>query len=508
MPNLVFRFPGGRYHATPWGNHVNEGLVEWPPSPWRLIRALLATGFTKLGWVEPPREARELVEGLASMLPIYRLPAAIGSHTRHYMPTDSKNPEDRTKVFDAFARLRPGAELGVAWPAALTDGARGLLAELVPRMSYLGRAESVVDARLVEDAELPDGDLASAVGVNRPGVEPIALLAPMTSADYSAWRNKAAAEEPAKTGTSSKGAKTRLSPYPTDALAALLVDTAFLQQHGWTQPPGSRRVLYYRTPLSTSPSRSPSQPTLVRQADTALFALASNTRNGNVLPLLARALPQLELLHRGLLSRVGDVRCPELSGRGDDGAPLEGHRHAVLVPLDLAGDGQLDHVLVHAPMGFGADAQRALRGLRSTYTKGGDAPLFVTLVGLGTCATLSRIGARAVAELGESCVWESRTPFVPPRHLKATRHTLGDQVQAELVSRGLPPALRVESLDRDELVLRGFHRFVRERRHPARPSPTPRFFGLRIEFERPVRGPLALGYASHFGLGLFVPVRG
>src|SRR5437867_3663314 len=49
-PTLLLRFPGRRYHATPWGHHVNEGLIEWPPSPWRLLRALLATGYTKLGW--------------------------------------------------------------------------------------------------------------------------------------------------------------------------------------------------------------------------------------------------------------------------------------------------------------------------------------------------------------------------------------------------------------------------------------------------------------------------
>ena len=119
MPNFVFRFPAGRYHATPWGNHVNEGLVEWPPSPWRIVRALLATGFSKLGWREPPEAARELVEALASVLPEYRLPPAIASHTRHFMPKDSKKPEDRTKIFDAFARVGKDAEVSVVWAAAL-----------------------------------------------------------------------------------------------------------------------------------------------------------------------------------------------------------------------------------------------------------------------------------------------------------------------------------------------------------------------------------------------------
>ena len=33
----------GRFHATPWGRHVNEGEPEWPPSPWRLLRALVSS---------------------------------------------------------------------------------------------------------------------------------------------------------------------------------------------------------------------------------------------------------------------------------------------------------------------------------------------------------------------------------------------------------------------------------------------------------------------------------
>jgi CRISPR-associated protein Csb2 len=508
MPNLVFRFPQGQYHATPWGNHVNEGLVEWPPSPWRIVRALLATGFSKLAWREPPPAARELVDALASVLPTYRLPRATAFHTRHFMPRNSKNPEDRTKIFDAFARMAPPAELAAVWPVELSAPASALLAELVPKLSYLGRAESVVEARLVADDALPDGDVASTTEVNRPFSqpgEPVALLAPITQAQYTAWKAEVAPHE--GTGKPSKAKKQRPNPFPSDALAALMADTAFLQEHGWTQPPGSRRVLYYRPPLSTSPIAVASRPELVAKADTALFALASDTKKGEVLPRVVRALPQMEILHRGLLSKLGDVASPELSGRDDDGKPLQGHRHALLVPLDLDEDGQIDHVLVHAPMGLGVEAQRAMRAIRSTFTKGSESPLFVTLVGLGKRDAFTCIGVRAVPELGEATVWESRTPFVPPRHLKSTRHTLEDQVQAELASRSLPRAMRIDVLGRDETVLRGFHRFVRERRHPLRPPPAPRFFGLRIELERPARGPLTLGYASHLGLGLFVPRR-
>ena len=37
---IELTFPSGRYHATAWGHHVNEGVPEWPPSPYRLVRAL------------------------------------------------------------------------------------------------------------------------------------------------------------------------------------------------------------------------------------------------------------------------------------------------------------------------------------------------------------------------------------------------------------------------------------------------------------------------------------
>jgi CRISPR-associated protein Csb2 len=78
MPTLLLRFPSRRYHGTPWGHHVNEGQIEWPPSPWRLLRALLATGYNTMGWEgdlrdpmsnSPPPVARSLILKLVQVLP-------------------------------------------------------------------------------------------------------------------------------------------------------------------------------------------------------------------------------------------------------------------------------------------------------------------------------------------------------------------------------------------------------------------------------------------------------
>src|SRR5262245_34507239 len=107
MITIELRFPGGHYHATPFGHHVNEGLVEWPPSPWRLLRALISTGFTRLGWSEVPLAGRMLVEQLAAQLPTYVLPPATIAHSRHYMPLGLLD-QKTTLVLDAWANVGAG----------------------------------------------------------------------------------------------------------------------------------------------------------------------------------------------------------------------------------------------------------------------------------------------------------------------------------------------------------------------------------------------------------------
>jgi CRISPR-associated protein Csb2 len=97
-------------------------------------------------------------------------------------------------------------------------------------------------------------------------------------------------------------------------------------------------------------------------------------------------------------------------------------------------------------------------------------------------------------------VWTSLTPIVLPRHPKRRgANTLDGQILSELSSRDLPSA-KVEVLLWDTETNKLRH-YVRVRRHPAPQPPTDAGFVVRLTFERPVPGPLALGYASHYGLG-------
>jgi CRISPR-associated protein Csb2 len=98
---------------------------------------------------------------------------------------------------------------------------------------------------------------------------------------------------------------------------------------------------------------------------TILLALTTPSGSKSALPVIARTLPQAELFHAALVSKIGkgkQVHCPELTGRDENGRPLEGrHEHAHVLPLDLDVDGHLDHILIQAKMGLSDQAQRAVR---------------------------------------------------------------------------------------------------------------------------------------------------
>lgn len=526
MPTLRLRFPGGRYHATPWGHHVNEGQVEWPPSPWRLMRALIACGFTTQKWNEIPPPAQRLLEKLAAILPSYRLPTVSAAHSRHFMPIGSldKGREKTTLVFDTWANV--GEEsLEIHWNCELTEEELQVLGQLTQCLSYLGRSESWVEAELVTSKPPASNDFDAFP--HRDGIHPggqweqVSLMAPLPPKIYAKWRTAMTDRIPEEKQKSSARRRRQrheaMTSYPKDLLDCLMKDTAWWKQHRWSQPPGSQRVLYWRRgiPEVSTPERR-IRPRVSR-VSMMLLALSTPSGNRSALPPCARTLPQAELLHSAIVSRLARgqrVQCPELTGRDEQGKPLSnGHRHAHVLPVDLDADGHLDHVIVYASMGLGEVAQRSIRTLRRTWTKGGVGELQVALAGAGDLDSLRLLPPplnarieRLLAPPGGSRIWQSVTPFVPPRFIKRRGiNTLIGQIDAELASRGLPSVEGLEVLpwNADTLALR---HFVRRRQRGGMQPPVDVGYTLRLHFSEPVVGPLILGYASHFGLGLFEAV--
>ncbi|MBX3667966.1 MAG: type I-U CRISPR-associated protein Cas5/Cas6 [Rhodocyclaceae bacterium] len=530
MPTLLLEFPARRYHATPTGHHVNEGQVEWPPSPWRLLRALLSVGYTALQWPsgKPPVEARTLIEKLAGVLPEYRLPKASGAHSRHYMPLAAfKNgKEETTLVFDTWAHIAAGT-LSVTWVVDLDAGEISLLKRLADSLNYLGRSESWVSARLAEPHEpLQASNCRPALDGAAParGWEHVTLLAPQAAEPYAAWLERELGAVLADLPLPAPGKKVpaalqkkrdkAAAPYPVDLIAALQTSTNELRQYGWSQAPGSLRALYVRVSDSFEPASISGRPAsgALAPVQSMLFAMATESGNDHALPPNSRTLPQAERAHRQIVRALAGTNCPALTGNDEQRVPLTGpHSHAHLLPLDLDDDGHLDHLLVWAPMGLDAGAQEAVRTLRHTYAKGGVGPIKLALAAAGGLPQLQGLqgswGARIAEMLRPARNWISQTPFVLPRHLKRRgANTLEGQVQAELASRGFPPAERITLLRPGENDhARNLRHFVRRRANGPQP-PVDCGFALALEFSEPIQGPLCLGYASHFGLGQFVPV--
>ncbi|MCW8137607.1 MAG: type I-U CRISPR-associated protein Cas5/Cas6 [Planctomycetota bacterium] len=571
MLHLEARFLSGRYHATPWGRHVNEGAVEWPPSPWRLFRAMLSAGFGRLGWTDVPREAAVLLDALAAAPPSYRLPEASMGHTRHFMPPFKGNTD---KVIDAFAWVGPDAPLGIDWPVELPADAVALLDEVLEAMPYLGRAESWVEVRRVEAPSTNEMSTLVQPGAAPPGGEAVrvSLLAPLSREELVAWRAGALAEreravladEQAKAEAKGKKAPVKLTParlkkleaeLPGSIVEVLRADTSELQRAGWSQPPGTRRLDYWiptdaldARSSRTSPQRSPEPP----KHEGALLSLWPDTEKARALPMVSEALSLGEALHGAFVSAAsklpGNVAAPsELIGRSPSGV-ASGHKHARVMPIDLDEDGRLDHVLVTAAGGLSEATLAALVRVSRAYAQ--DLPaMLVTVVGAGRLEDLCRVGGagRRLPQLATSTVWRSVTPFVPPRHLKAKgKNSLEGQVRAELESHGVQGRLeRLEvevevgaegwawadvgqlrlgrasrssvlmtqgaaesALQGDLAILRPHPRWRRHRmarRDEAKAPPQRVAFGLRMRFAHPVKGPLALGYGSHLGLGQMVP---
>jgi CRISPR-associated protein Csb2 len=437
-----------------------------------------------------------------------------------------KGLEKKTLVFDTWADVGDGT-LVVRWDCIVDLEAMALFGRLASHLGYVGRSESWTLAEaLPDDTALPPGtDAYPHVDGQHGdrGWEQVSLMAAELPASYAEWRTRALAKAlerfplPEGKGKVPKQLEkvrgNAAAPYPIDLLDCLQRDTVWWKSHRWSQPPGSRRVLYWRRSDSLSVgSPSPAIRTAPAPVEMMLLSLTTPSGSQSALPTRARSLPQAELLHRGLVARAGlgeRVACPELTGRDEQGTPLTGHRHAHILPIDLDGDGHLDHVVIYARMGLGPLAQHAVRTLKRTWTKGGVGELQIALAGQGDLDSLrdlpSSIRGGVTTLLGPpggAHQWTSVTPLVLPRYQKRRGHnTLEGQILAELASRELPPAA-IQVLPWDD-EYRQLRHAIRVRRHPAQPPPVDTGFAVRLTFDQPVCGPIALGYGAHFGLGVF-----
>lgn len=546
MIGISVSFPSGRFHATPWGRHVNEGAPEWPPSPWRFLRALVATWKGKLAGQLGQPDVEVLLRALVAP-PQFVLPPASTAHTRHYMPWfkgwKPEEPEKaKTLVFDTFVTVPRLARLAMLWPdATLPSGQRDQLELLLKHLNFFGRAEAWCSACLLGDGQATEAlaQVNCRASDGQP-VPPHAEIVRVLCADP----DTVFADQytPKHKCTSGKGkAKTEVLTPLYDPDWHLCMETLQLHKDKWSDPPGSRWVAYVRRRdcFKVEPARRAARRAIAREMQVARFALDSA-----VLPLVTESLPVAESARCMLMGIYGRRfpapdgsrgLSPIFSGKSADGQPLQGHGHAYYLPTDEDedNDGRLDHLTIVATDGFSDQELMALdrlRELKSREREQSGHPLRVLLLGLG------QLDDYQPSPLRSSQVWVSATPFLAQRHLKK-RGTKRDPKElwdcpqdflatvlreelTRLIGRrsdlnDLPlDAIKIEPVVDEHGVFRigarnlrpiQFKRFRQKRGDDGGNRPTGSF---QIDFGRKVRGPIALGHSSHFGLGLFVPATG
>ncbi|MDB6031543.1 MAG: hypothetical protein JWM16_1881 [Verrucomicrobiales bacterium] len=526
MTVLELRFPAGRYHATPWGRHVNEGAVEWPPSPWRLLRTLIATWYLKARPEVTEESLRSLISSLAAQPPHFYLPKATSSHTRHYLPIVEGKNEKTTKVFDTFIQVDPKDSVMIAWDAVLPADQIRALQILALRIGYFGRAESLVEARVRGDiAQINPNASPLSDGKEIPNSsELVRLLSPLPDSQYDLWRTDFLAKNSAPAGSSFKSSAKKSPPkkaktpdVPADLFAALQADTGALQAAGWNLPPGAAFVNYLRPADSFAPAPRAPQSSRESNPTVARYAVVSK-----VPPRITQALFVADKVHDALCkwSDQGNGPAEVFSGVNQAGNPLTGHQHAHIFCEAQGPRDVISHLTVWCPSGFDERASLALRRLNRIWGHGGH-DLRLVLIGLGTRETFPDCTL-----FGSSTIWTSLTPFVPTRHAKTFRDgrpKIDAATGCQVGSAG-HDLLRFLSLEPNKAgaevrQLKNLHlgncgtgrtlraiQFQTLRHHGGgmRGSGEGAFFS--ITFPQSVTGPLALGYASHFGLGLFVPV--
>ncbi|MDP9397818.1 MAG: type I-U CRISPR-associated protein Csb2 [Actinomycetota bacterium] len=463
-------------HSTAWGRHVNEAEVEWPPSPWRLLRALYATWQARGQHLDPDVVER-LLAGLTA-LPTYHVPPSTLAHTRHYMPDGQvavKSPweEGSDKAFDAFAVTARGARLVVTWPVDFGAAEREALRELLILLPYLGRAETICEAELLPEQSPPAAvagtqELAplyagSAVHASTPTVR---LLAPRTPLD----------------------------------LAGLTVRTSDVRGAGLLDPVSAYRVPY--------PAWAEARPSSVRRRRTRRTEpeAVHLVLDAPAPPAMTRAVRVADCLRSMVQKAYGEAVPPQISGHSEDGTPGVGHQHAHWLVLPREDNDRIvDSVLIWAPGGLPAGAVDRITSRPRLYGYG-LRPCRVVPIGAGRVTDLVPEFARP------SRTWVSVTPFAPPRHGK--RGTpWAEHVRSQLVEeaerRGLSAVVDVRLLPGPWLDFERQRPSWESPRQPREsPRQTRRASGVEVTFAEPESGPLALGALSHFGLGLFRPTSG
>lgn len=474
MIHIKVQFHTNQYQACAWGNHHSEGVIDWPPAPWRVLRAVVAGSYNVALSEKHQPTLKALVHKLASVFPSYTLPPT--TYIQHRSP--------RPQVDLKTAKVGPGKilysagllmsslqnTLYVHWPVTLLETEELVLSLCLSGLTYFGRKESVATLTLVEEAPEPNADL------DPQGTRIVATVDSALDAD-ALW-------EALNLSAHENYGVNRSATFPGILTATYRID---------------------------APKPSPQQEPWQKQ-HTVTLAVSVSPR----LPLTL-GLKLTHRLHQALISR-----CPAPVFTGQEMGELsKNHNHTIFQWLPDHTGRYIEQIKLYSYTGYAPEALAAIAAC--SYLPG---------VARGYDVSLAFTDLGGKEESFDE--WVSSTPFFlsrfpavrrgKPRMLSEQYQKDGPEHQVLQYLQYLPwlnligDSIYRENEDGLALYLNNGIAAV------ASCQPFPKFwewesecrqgkkvgrvgYQVRLRFAMPISGPIILGYAAHYGLGAMTPVR-
>ena len=500
-------FPLGRFHANPWRAFPFEDPHgEWPPSPWRLLRAILARSH-QLGrerGVQCEAWRSSLVGAFRTSTFSWCLPPFSwrGPGLRQYQPaTFGFDPPDwkkkhvnaektyrSTLVHDNFwvvGSSKAISDTGIVWWIVEGDTWSkehlGLLDACLERMTYFGRAEAITEIQRVE--KLPNDMDINCVLEQMPSSGSVPVLVPTQDATLS--QVQAVTDDPSvANSTVPPGARWLHAKRPAKPPVKL--------PHSRPRVRKPTRLVQFAVGTRVSPPPN------------AIVVMTQRFRGRVIREFLAGSWQRTSTAQREA-ARL-------LTGKEVDGSPLQDHRHPHARFGVLFDQEKAARLLVWREQPFTDEEQRAIlsaaeQELPLSFAKAGaSAPWTARLVPLDSqVPPPAGFGDQAHSR------WETVTPYIPPRHSYSRNGRIKpgespvEQLRLELDWQGFDTAHVMIRVNDQSAEWTRVHRPRRNRDDPT--NTERRGYHASLTFDTPVRGPISLGHSSHFGLGLFVAVN-
>ena len=553
MTTIQLTFPWGRYCAHPWAiNPVRLREAEWPPSPWRLFRSLVAAWFRRNQGIVINREAITVIERLGNALPEIGMGKIAFGCTVHYQPNYGKaDAKDKANARYNTARhenhfVAVDGPVLFRWSELdLPSVQAQLLSGLLDEITYFGRSESLCHAQL-----LTESSAAHTIGWCKP-------VSVAGGRKISSKCRDVFCPRPGDFRITDLWAQRKRNPKVDDQEAPKhLVDTllttdmkadgaawvSYEMPDGWPEKwvvrtPGSQRITMRKT---VSLSDGPKVARYLR------FSLQCRV------PIPQRFTVDIAERFRSAAISYFPEGVGSYALLGKPERPDLHHQHAFYLPTatDAEQPGMLTDLHLWCQFGLTREEVDVLLRVHRLRWGSGRYPANPVLVAMAMEPEKHVPIGTGNGRL-TSRIWRSVTPFVPSLHFyrggkskpKVKGNALPEKQLVECLRRaGINEAVLVKRLqpssakphesatpgsippmpfwevvrtpEGNEPAASAFENAVQADTHHNSSDVSSRSherrigFFLQLEFDSPVELPIpALGHSCHFGLGLFVPAE-